>query len=170
MGNNITNYKNYSQKERLEKMLAMSNGLTAVLIEILSLSASYLAKTDAEIDFAIWLACHDQAIMGGGMVGFDLSELPWSTENFEAEKRFLLRVVDSAKTKQYWNLLDYEPCEEMVLRSLEKFKDLIEDFTKEFISTDNFWSQTFLKPIEPKKCSIHNIYLHQEGCVICNNM
>ncbi|NJK48242.1 hypothetical protein HC931_08690 [Candidatus Gracilibacteria bacterium] len=170
MGNNITNDKNYSQKERLDKMLAMSNGLTAVLIEVLSLSASYLAKTDAEIDFAIWVACHDQAIMGRGMVGFDLSELPWSTENFEAEKRFLLRVVDSAKAKQYWNLLDYEPREEMVLCSLEKFKDLIEDFSKEFISTNNFWSKTLPKPAKHKKCSLHNIYLHEEGCVICNNM
>lgn len=150
----------------------MSNGLTDVFIQVLSINASHLAQTDAEIDFAIWIASHDQAIQGRGMVGFDISALPWSIENFEAEKKFLLRAVDSAKAKHYWDMLGYEPREETVLRSLEKFRELIEDFTIEFINRDNLWLLVYKggamsKPAKREKCSVHGIYLHEVGCVLC---
>jgi hypothetical protein len=91
MGNRIKNRKNYSQEEYLSKSLKMSNGLTSVFISVLSLSASRLAKTEREIDFAIWLASHDQAIVGSGTVGFDISDIPWSMENFDAEKKVCIK-------------------------------------------------------------------------------
>jgi hypothetical protein len=167
MGNTITNVKNYSYEEWQEKSLAMSNSLTAILIEILSLGISHLAKTDAEIDFAIWLASHDP-ILGGGNASFDISELPWSVENFAAEKKFLLRVIDSAKAKNYWNLLDYEPPEETAFYLLEKFAALVKDFTKEFIGKHPDWSTSVKMPMHHEKCSIHGVYLSEYGCVICN--
>lgn len=150
----------------------MSNELTDILIQVLSINASHLAQTDTEIDLAIWIASHDQAIQGRGTVGFDISALPWSIENFEAEKRFLLRVVDSAKAKHHWDMLGYEPSEEMVLRSLEKFRELIEDFTTEFISRDNSWLPlngcgAMSKPAKREKCPVHGIYLHEVGCILC---
>lgn len=172
MSNSITNRKNYSHEEYSDKRLRMSNGLTDVLIQVLSINASHLAQTDAEIDFAIWIASHDQAIQGRGMVGFDLSALPWSIENFAAEKKFLLRVVDSAKAKHYWEMLSYKPKEETALRSLEQFRELIEDFTAEFISRDNSWLLLYKggaisKPAKREKCLVHGIYLHEVGCVLC---
>jgi hypothetical protein len=169
MGNNITNEKNYSREEWLDKSLAMSNSLTGLLMDILSLNVSHLAKTDAEIDFAIWLNSHDPNL-GGGNASFDISELPWSVENFEAEKRFLLRVVDSAKAKHYWNLLGYEPREETALELLEKFEVLINDFTKEFVGRHPNWVKPVPMPIQREKCSVHGVYLSVYGCVICNGM
>lgn len=167
MGNTITNIKNYSHKEWLDKSLAMSNSLTGLLIEILSLTASCLAKTDTEIDFAIWLASHDP-ILGGGNAEFDISELPWSVENFEAEKKFLLQVVDAAKAKHYWNRLNYNPREETALCLLEKFGSLIEDFTKEFVGKYPYRVYPVPMPIQREKCSVHGVYLSVYGCVLCN--
>jgi hypothetical protein len=85
------------------------------------------------------------------------------------KKRFVLKVVDSAKSKQYWNVLGYEPHEAWTLRSLEKFRELIEDFTEEFIEIDNYEDWLTGKPDRIEKCSIHDIYLHWAGCVICND-
>lgn len=147
----------------------MSNGLTAVFISVLSLSASHLARVDREVDFAIWLASNDQAIVGRGTVGFDISEMPWSVENFEAEKSFILQVIDAAKARQYWNMLDYEPREEWTLYSLEKFRELIEDFTEEFVNINDHNEEPGYKPDKIERCSLHNVYLHWAGCVVCND-
>jgi hypothetical protein len=169
MGNRITNRKNYSQEDCLGKSLKMSNGLTSVFIAILSLSASRLAKTDRDVDFAMWLASCDQSIIGLGAVGFDISEMPWSTENFETEKRFTLSVIDSAKSKQYWNVLDYQPREDWALHSLEQFRCLIEDFTAEFVKDADKKDRSVYKSDKIEKCPIHEIYFHWSGCVICND-
>lgn len=167
MGNRITNRRDYSDEEYLDKSLKMSNGLTSVFIAVLALNASHLARTDREIQFAIWLASRDQAVVGIGTVGFDLRDMPWSVAHFEAEKGFLLRVIDAAKAKHLWERLDYEPREVWTLASLQKFRELIEDFTEAFIEAGEIEPDN--EPGPPEKCPIHHIYLHWAGCVICND-
>lgn len=169
MGNRITNCKNYSLDEYLDRSLKMSNGLTSVFISVLALSASSLAQTHSEINFAIWLAAHDQSIVGMGTVGFDVSELPWSAENFEAEKQFVLRVIESAQSQALWSKLSYTPHTEWVLAALEKFGALIADLTVDFIRPNWAWCELDNNSPTPTKCPTHDIYLHIAGCVICND-
>ena len=61
-----------------------SNGLTAVVLDVLVLSGPALARTDWELDTVVWLASHEQACRGNGLVSFDVAELPWTADGFVA--------------------------------------------------------------------------------------
>lgn len=169
MGNRITNARNDTTMAHLDHSLKMSNGLTAVFIELLAISASQLAQTEREIDLAIWLAKHDQAIFGSGTVGFDISEIPWSRNDFENEQGFLLRVIDAARMKKGWELLDYQPNEAFVDAALHHFRALIEDFSIGFVSEGNLAEWQEIKPSPVTRCPRHQVYHHWQGCVVCNN-
>ncbi|SRR5581483_9223363 len=97
MGNRITN-KCVDAAESLK----MSNGLTSVVLSLLVLSGSALAVSEREKRLIIWFASRDQSISGSGTVGFDLSESPWTGEQFETEKHFLLAVIHRAQSMQDW--------------------------------------------------------------------
>jgi hypothetical protein len=149
--------------------LHMSNGLTSVFIAVCVLSASALASTDQEKLFAVWLASHDQAVRGSGAVGFDISDLPWTAHGFEAEQAFLLKVIRSAQSQEYWHLLGYQPRADWVIQSLEHFRLLIVHFSKEALVPERARSWSCEVPSSFVTCPRHGVYLHQEGCVICND-
>ncbi|MEV6472108.1 hypothetical protein [Streptomyces sp. NPDC051657] len=91
--------------------LEMSNGGTAVFVDVLMLAVSALAREPWHFRFAALLTLQDQSVMGRGAVGFDLAELDWGDtpqEGAEA-KSFLLRVLDLALTRHRWEELTYEP-------------------------------------------------------------
>lgn len=46
--------------------------------------------------------------LGRGTSGFDLSDLPWTT-NWRAEKAFFLRMIDTAASRHGWDRLRYDP-------------------------------------------------------------
>jgi len=117
--------------DSISDSLKMNNGLTSVVLSVLALSGSALARTEREKDLVTWLATRDQAIYGIGTVGFDLSEIPWTHEQFEAEKHFVLKMIDAARTKLHWELLSYQPHEEWVMQRLEKLAGMIEHFKKD---------------------------------------
>jgi hypothetical protein len=87
----------------------MSNLLTEVFMEVLALSGSELARLEWEIDTVVWLAAHDQAVMGLGMVGFSVADLGWTSEQLDEQKAFLLRVIDGALGRVGWERLGYQP-------------------------------------------------------------
>ncbi|MDE7281803.1 MAG: hypothetical protein K2N36_08720, partial [Ruminiclostridium sp.] len=87
----------------------MSNGLTDVFINVLVLSGSNLAQTAEEKRLIVWLAEKDQSNAGIGTVGFDVCEMPWNIEAFKETKTFLLNVIEGAKNKSGWELLEYTP-------------------------------------------------------------
>ncbi|GCF10136.1 hypothetical protein [Dictyobacter arantiisoli] len=95
MGNRITN-----ECVESSESLKMSNGLTSVMISLLVLSGSALAEREHEKLLIVWFASRDQALSGMGTVGFDLNEIPWTAEQFEAEKHFLLAVIRRAQSMQ----------------------------------------------------------------------
>ena len=66
--------------------LQMSNGGTDVLISILALSGSVIARTENEKRLMVYLSENDQ-IIGRGCVGFDIVEMPWEKATFEEDKR-----------------------------------------------------------------------------------
>ena len=164
MANSITN-RNHDVTEHL----SMQNGLTSVVISLLVLSGSALTNNGWEEDLVVWLASHDQAIFGRGVVGFDLSEIPWNVEQFEAEKSFLLKVIERAKSKQDWARLTYEPREDWVINSLDKLYQMVAHFSEKDIDVQSALSWQAEKPTERIVCPKHNVLEHRYGCVVCND-
>jgi hypothetical protein len=150
--------------------LSMSNGATAVVIEVLVLAGSRLARTDWEKSWVVWLAEHDQAVVGRGAVGFDMRMMGWTRPHFDEEKAFVLRVVDAAGQKLGWETRDCEPNGEVVTLLLERFRQLVESVTAEHIVED--WGPDAWVPEAQSgypTCSIHGALLHHRGCILCND-
>ena len=114
----------------------MSNGLTDTLISALLLSGSQLAKTDQEKRLIVWLAEKDQSAVGMGTVVFSVLDMPWDRSTLEQDRSFLRRTVEQAKMRRGWELLDYQPSEELLLPSLEKFLFLIAQLKQSDIRPD----------------------------------
>ena len=91
--------------------LYLSNGATAVFVDVLALAVSSLAEGEWEHRFAALVALQDQNLMGRGAVGFDLAGLDWGATAGEraAAKAFVLDVLDLAARHHRWEELDYEP-------------------------------------------------------------
>lgn len=171
MGNRIKLHENH---ENFEEHLKMSNGLTSVFIAVLVLSGSTLAQNKAEKEWMSWLASRDQGIHGRGAVGFCISDMPWTREGFVDEKDFVLRVIDGAREKLRWDVLNYNPTEEFVTFALDRFQNLINLFDEQYINEEAYqeW-QSYLKKYgfseNPPMCQHHAVYLHPAGCVLCHD-
>lgn len=83
-GEDVGNIVTYEARPDIE-CIQMNHGLTSVFIAVLSLAA--------------WFASHDQGVFGSGMVGFDVSELPWSADTFASDWEFVLRAIDATKAR-----------------------------------------------------------------------
>ena len=157
--------------------LKMSNGLTEVFLDVLVLNGSALAASDGERDLITWLACNNQNVVGRGTVGFDLREMPWS-ENFDQEKDFILRTIDAARSRSFWEKLDYEPRADSIFWSLDEFRKMIESFQKEDVDPASLMKWNEIKPVEYRKCPLHGVYLFSwasdnktfdyRSCLICS--
>jgi len=160
ISNNRFNKNNY---------LKLSNGATDVLIDVLVLSGSSLAQTRWQKELIIFLSLNDQEIKGQGCVGFDISDLGWEKDHFENQKKFLLKVIDSALKKKNWGKLNYKPTEEYI-SYLRRFREMIVNYSKILVEPRDIlkWNKEFNK-IELKKCVKHNVYMHPFGCKICHS-
>jgi len=148
--------------------LRLSNGGMSVVITILSLAGSHLAKKTCEVDLVTWLASRDQSVFGVGVVGFDLAELPWSKkeETFIRQKDFLLKVVERVGSKEDLYQLDYDP--PYIDEYVETLFVLVNSFSFHNVSDEkpSWW----LPPDKQhKKCEKHGVYMHANGCVVCND-
>jgi hypothetical protein len=167
MANRISFYDNEGFK--------MSNGATSVFISVLVISGSLIAKTEREKELIIWLAEHDQSVRGVGTVGFSINDLPWTKNGFKDEKSFLLEVIEASKLKTGWNILEYEPNEEIIFRFLDNFYKMISGFNEDCINEEKYtdwiklWNDPNMRmPIKFSKCPVHKTYLSWAGCIICN--
>ena len=155
--------------------IRMSNGLTDVFINVLVLSGSALSQTPEEKRLIVWLAEKDQSKVGMGTVGFDICDMPWNGETFEENRAFLLNVIEAAKNKAGWELLDYTPNEELLFPCFDKFMQLISKIGADNIKPEVLeeWLEA-ATPSDPvllgfPKCSKHGALLSCFGCQICNN-
>src|SRR5688572_29182081 len=103
----------------------MNNGLTSVVISVLSLAASDLARTDGQRELAAWIGSRDQGVFGRGVVRFDIEVMPWHRDTFEEDREFVLAAIDAANAKTGWDRLDYAPHEEWVTTALGRLRVLI---------------------------------------------
>ena len=155
---------------------AMSNGLTSVLIDVLGLSGTRLAKTDTEKRMIVWLLEKDQSAAGGGTVGFDICEMPWNDRGFDDMKRFWLCVIEAAKRRTGWELLDYPPNEALLFPCLDRFHELISKAEPDIIdhgAVESWLCDTREDPDDPilcgyPQCPKHHVFLTVFGCHLCN--
>jgi len=172
MGNII---RLHAEHKNADEWISMSNGSTSVFISVLVLSGSRIAKTEREKELVIWIAEQDQAVVGSGTVGFNISDMPWTKENFIAEREFILKVVEGSKLQQGWETLDYLPDKVFITGCLDAFINLVMRFDEKFIEESNYmeWINErdgeFGIPVGFPKCAKHNAYMHWQGCVICND-
>lgn len=157
-----------------EDSLKMSNGLTAVFIDVLTLAGTRVAQTEDEKRFIVWLAEKDQSVVGMGTVGFDIREMPWNTERFEENKRFLLNVIEAAENRTDWEKLGYQPNEELLIPALKKIAEMISQMTA--ADTDVNAAREWLAAAEADdpvlcgypRCEKHETLLTCFGCLFCN--
>ena len=163
--------------DSINERISMSNGLTSVFIDVLGLSGTHLAKTDAEKRMIVWLLEKDQSAVGGGAVGCDISEMPWDDTAFDDIKRFLLDVIEGARQRDRWNFLDYQPDEALLFPCLDKFYKLIAAMDTSMLNQEaiqNWLRDTMEVPNDPNICGYpccqkHPVFLSVFGCHLCNN-
>ncbi|WP_086741327.1 hypothetical protein [Streptomyces glaucescens] len=152
------------------RCLEMTNGGTAVFVDVLTLSVSALAHEPWDFRFAALLTRQDQNVMGRGVVGFGLAELDWGdTPQERASARdFLLRVLDLALSRYRWEELTYEPSRaEEYLRT---YRAMVEDFDP--AATARAGANVLPGPQEAAMAScvrhrVLNALPFREGCVFC---
>ncbi|MER6393462.1 hypothetical protein ACFXEL_07065 [Streptomyces sp. NPDC059382] len=110
------------------RCLEMTNGGTAVFVDVLMFAVSALAREPWDFRFAALLTLQDQNVMGRGVVGFDLTDLDWGNTPQEraAAKDFLLRVLDLALSRHRWKELTYDP--PRVEGYLRTYRAMVEEF------------------------------------------
>lgn len=156
-----------------EEKMSLSNGYTDVLIQTLALAASSLASSLREKEMTVWLVQHDQSVLGSGMAGFSLSDIPWNKTAFDSEKAFWLKTVDLALAETGWEKLGYTPGEHTP-RILCDFKRMMEAFDLENINPEaglkwrEFAAAEYGSPMHFSLCPRHGILLHWRGCILCN--
>lgn len=105
--------------------ISISNGLTAVFIDVLILAGSRLAEIVDEKRLIVWFAEKDQSKVGMGTVDFDIREMPWYVNCFEESRRFMMKTIELAESRTDWGKLDYTPNEKLLFPVLNKFSDML---------------------------------------------
>ena len=137
--------------------LFVGTGGTAVLLSVLAMAGTSVAKTRREKDLIAWLARHDQGFMGYGCAGFNLSEMPWGAD-FEVEKRFWLAVIDAAMTKVGWELLaDFN--QENQIRYLTRLREMFDALDASMV-VKPCDSPRFEEQALHFKCTHHGVILY----------
>ncbi|MFE5867145.1 hypothetical protein ACFQ6V_00685 [Streptomyces roseifaciens] len=151
--------------------LSLSNGGTAVFVEVLWLAVSELASRPWDFRFASLLALQDQNVMGRGVVGFGLEDIDWGdtpSERAEA-KDFVLRVVDLALQRHRWDELGYEP--PYAPTYLKHFRTMVEAFVPAPLPAragdDVFPGPDLAVTASCVPHRVLNALPHWDGCVFC---
>ena len=116
-----------------------------------------------ERGFAL-LLCNSR--IGLGNEGFDLDELPWSAD-WEAERAFLLRVIELAQAHFHWELLSYEP--PYADRYLAEYAEVVRSYRppSEAVDLPRMWDPS---PVDAAftRCPKHGLYLGDyTDCRLC---
>ncbi|MBQ5334414.1 MAG: hypothetical protein J6Z45_00540 [Oscillospiraceae bacterium] len=153
--------------------ISVSDIGTDVLISVLVLAGSALAETESQKQLIVWLAEHDQYI-GSGIVGFDLSDMPWDPAHFDEDRMFMVRTVDAASVRTGWDKLSYAPSEPHLRPMLGWFHKAFLRLKREDIvpqARENWFGE--MEPDDPAlngfpRCEKHGCFLTYLGCQVCH--
>ena len=128
-----------------EECFRLGNAASDEFLDAIVLAGSALAETEREKQLIIWLTLQHTNICGMGNIGFEIAEMPWTKEGFDSEKAFILRCIEAAKTKLWWDRRRYPLIEELVIPWLESFGKLVDRMTVEYVNEDelNEWLSWF---------------------------
>lgn len=150
--------------------VTMGNSITYVFFSTLSMALSEVARTDREVRMAIWVATHDQSILGHGWMDFDVADMPWNPATFDSDKAVALSAVDLALGKFGWDRLGHEPREDWLLECLQGFRTLLAALeVRHLHRPDGKPKWDLLTPSSIERCGRHGAYKHAEGCIVCND-
>ena len=90
--------------------------------------------------------------------------MPWTHAGLEAERAFLLAVIDAALAHLGWESLDYSP--PRVGESLAELRELVAAMRAEDIADGELEIEA---PTQYATCDKHGVVLHDLGCIVCNN-
>lgn len=160
-----------------EKTCQCSNGCTDVLLTVIGLSGSRLARTDNERNMIVWLMMKDQSAVGMGTVSFEITEMPWEKLCFEKQKQFMLRTLTGIREKTGWETLDYIPNEKIIFDRVDILIDMFQSVQMEDVDEKNTreWIEDIGDiengPIQINYpiCKKHGIYKSIFGCIACND-
>ncbi|GIH19861.1 hypothetical protein [Rugosimonospora africana] len=144
----------------------LSNGATDVFYDVLTLAGCSLAETPWQQNLVVRFA--DGHRLGLGCDGFDLGDLPWTTE-WPGEKTFLLRVVDLAASRHRWDLLRYDP--PVISAQLAAFGGMVAGFTPVPVRA-SAWGDWRKPPPSDRlsRCPSHDLYEGEFGCRLCEHV
>ncbi|MFN3429907.1 MAG: hypothetical protein ACK46X_08140 [Candidatus Sericytochromatia bacterium] len=139
------------------------------MLAVLCLAGAALARTPQHERLMIWIGSQDQTLLGRGVAGFTLAELPWEPLTFDADRAYLRAVVASAQARTRWDRLSYTPRPDWLEADLDAFAALIEALTASDVAWDEDRSPWLGWPAEVLRCPVHDVFEHAVGCLICND-
>lgn len=154
---------------RPEGEFRVSNGGTDALLAVLCLAGATLARTREQERLMVWIGSQDQTLLGRGVAGFTLAELPWEPETFDADRTFLLAVVTCARARTRWDRLSYTPRPDWLEADLDAFAHLVEALRATDVAWEEDRSPWLGWPAALVRCPVHDVYEHAAGCIICND-
>jgi hypothetical protein len=147
----------------------LSNGLTATLLNLLAIAGCERAASEWERALVYWIVEHDQSCIGGGFAGFAVDDLGWTKEDFHNERRFVLAIIEAAMSPRGWERMPYTltPDGNLIMReSLLRLHEMVSMLTAA-TEPGAKWTPS-RQPIHGI-CDVHGVYLHEHGCIVCNN-
>lgn len=145
----------------------MSNSLTSSFHAILAYELSHNAESIEESSLAWWFCCRDIVLFGNSAVGFDISEIPWSMNKIDSQKEFIQNACDNLlnppENDIFKDFVNYE----MLSNTFQTFYSMIGFVDKNTKFKANLWDR-FPENHKLDKCKDHLVYLHWDGCIVCN--
>jgi hypothetical protein len=110
------------------------------------------------------LVQHDQVRVGTCDV--DLRGLGWTREDVLAQQAFLVGVIDAALAGEGLDRLPFRPGE-VVVPALQQLRTMVAGLGAEQIpDAPGPWVPM---PPELGQCEVHRVFLHEVGCIVCND-
>jgi hypothetical protein len=143
--------------------LALSNGSTDVLFDVLTLAGSTYARTPWEQHLVLHFA--DGHRVSRGCAGFDLDDLPWS-DDWPQERAFLERMIAAARSGLGWDRLGYRP--PLVGDQLTVLAAMVSGFSPLQPAGQGEWGAP-PDDDEIALCPRHAVYAGELGCRLCSS-
>ena len=99
-----------------------------------------------------------------------MEEIGWSRQEFDIEKQFVVTVIDHALRRHGWVRLPFSvPEGSHVFEALERLRELVVEFPPDAVGQvrADAWVPDELP--DSGVCQAHRVYLHETGCIICND-
>ena len=146
--------------------LTLSNGGTDVVFDVLTLAGCFLAKTAWQQNLVLFFA--DGQRIERGSSGFDLSDLPWTTD-WPAEKEFFVQLIDTASGRHGWDRLRYDP--PRAAEYLATYRAMLAGFTPVATGATPGRPDWRIAPRDAllARCARHDLYQGEQGCRLCDH-